>query len=133
MKKALVLLALVAALGLVICAGPVVAADPPDEISIYNEAVFGKMKKGPVAFHHAKHSGEYGAKCTDCHHSGDYDGTTNNWNEGDAVLKCSECHKKDKVGKVDKLQNAFHKNCKGCHKDLGKGPEKKCNECHAEK
>jgi len=37
-----------------------------------------------------------------------------------------------------KLQNAYHKNCKTCHKTLAKegkksGPFKKCNKCHEKK
>ena len=69
----------------------------------------------------------------------------NVWKEGDHVDKCSKCHpivwkkgKKKKKGEAMKLQNAYHKNCKNCHKALAKkekptGPFKKCNGCHEKK
>ena len=44
-----------------------------------------------------------------------------------------------KQEEVDKLQNAYHKNCKTCHKKLVKenksknAPYKKCTDCHQKK
>ena len=131
-KKLFLCLAVAVFLGMGLI-GTVAAVDSPDKVTIYNEDVFGKTKKGPVEFSHNKHNKDYGVACAECHHNDKYDGKTNNWKEGDAVQKCSECHKKNKEGKLDKLQNAFHKNCKNCHKEAKKGPYKKCAECHADK
>lgn len=129
-KKALVIAMLAAFLGLVCNAG-LLAADSPDEVTIYDNS-FTKHKKGPVKLSHKKHTTDYGVGCAECHHV--YEGSKNTWKEEDPVQKCSECHDaKKKQGETKKLMTAFHKNCKNCHKSVGKGPFKKCDECHGAK
>jgi len=137
MNKKFATLLLALFVGLVfVSVGVLTAADVPNEIMIQNEG-YKKDKKGPVKFSHKKHHEEYKLACTDCHHH--YEGGKNVWKEGDLVKKCSSCHNpKKKEGKVMKLQNAYHRNCKNCHKALGKagkktGPFKKCNQCHQKK
>jgi hypothetical protein len=128
--------------------GTLIAAEKQvftDEITIENQKVYKKDKKRPVPFSHKTHATPtkdkgYGVACADCHHV--YEGGKNVWT-GDAtkfdhVDKCIKCHdpkKNTKEGgvKVMKLQNAYHKNCKNCHKAEKKGPFKKCNECHVKK
>ncbi|WP_051184367.1 cytochrome c3 family protein [Desulfatiglans anilini] len=132
-KKFLSLLTVVFC-GLMLCAvGAITAADVAEEIVLQNE--YPADKQGPVKFSHKKHAEDYGATCDDCHHV-IQDGK-NVWKEGDAVQKCSECHPADPPDKEAlKLQNAFHKNCKDCHKeqnDDAKAPFKKCNGCHEKK
>jgi len=111
----------------------------PDKVKIENKG-YKKDKKGPVELDHKKHAVDYKIACADCHHK--YEKDKNVW-KGDAakfdhVDKCSKCHdlnentEQDGM-KVMKLQNAYHKNCKTCHKEKGKGPFKKCNDCHAKK
>lgn len=131
MGKKLTIVAVAAALlGLVFITGPAAAAEVPDEVSLHDPA-FGEHKKGPVKLHHKKHSEEYKLSCIECHH--EYQNGKNVWKEGDPVKKCSACHDVEKrEGKKDKLKNALHKNCKECHRKAGKGPFKKCNECHQE-
>ena len=110
--------------------GVLTAADVPDEIMIENKG-YKKDKKGPVKLTHKKHAVDYKVACNDCHHV--YKDGKNVWKEGEPVQKCSECHDpKKKQGNTMKLQNAYHKNCKNCHKDSGKAtaPHKKCNDCH---
>lgn len=114
----------------------------PDEVMLENKG-YEKDKKGPVKLTHKKHNVDYKIACVDCHHV--YEGGKNVWKEGDHVDKCSKCHpilwpkgKKKKKGEAMKLQNAYHKNCKTCHKTLAKegkptGPFKKCNKCHEKK
>lgn len=117
--------------------GALTATDAPDEISIQNEG-YAADKKGPVKLSHKAHVEKYGAKCNDCHHA--YKDGKNVWKEGDPVQKCSECHdpKADKEN-AKKLQTAYHKNCKDCHKEYieknpdSKAPYKKCNDCHEKK
>lgn len=109
--------------------GTLTAADIPDVITIENK--YKPDKKGPVNFAHKKHSVDYKVACNECHHV--YKAGKNVWKEGDPVPKCSSCHDpEEKEGNVEKLQNSFHKNCQGCHKELkGKeAPYKKCNDCH---
>jgi|SaaInl4_200m_RNA_FD_contig_121_30086_length_465_multi_16_in_0_out_0_1 hypothetical protein len=128
-----------------ISAGTLIAADKqvvPDTVTIENKG-YKKDKKRPVPLSHKAHSTDkkFGpVQCADCHHV--YKDGKNVW-KGDAksfdhVDKCSKCHdpkKNTKEGgvKVMKLQNAYHKNCKNCHKKEKKGPFKKCNQCHVKK
>ncbi len=137
MNKKLFTLFLVLVTGLIfVTVGVLTATDVPDCISIQNTG-YKADKKGPVKFSHKKHHDAYGLACTECHH--DYQNGKNVWKEGDPVKKCAQCHNpKKKQGKVMKLQNAYHKNCKNCHKKLAKagkktGPYKKCSGCHQKK
>jgi len=110
----------------------------PEKITLANKG-YKKDKKGPVTLTHKKHNVDYKIACAECHHV--YKDGKNIWNEGDHVDKCSTCHdfkKKNKKTKAMKLQNAYHKSCKTCHKALAKegkptGPFKKCTKCHAKK
>jgi len=115
---------------LFMAAGLLTAADTPDVVKIENQG-YKKDRKGAVTFTHKKHSEDYKIACTECHHV--YKDGKNLWKEGDPVKKCVECHDpKKKNGKVDKLMNAFHKDCKTCHKEVAaqgkKAPYKQCNE-----
>ena len=125
---------------LFLCVGALTAADKtdsPDEVTIQNKG-YKSDKKGPVKLTHKKHNEEYKVACNECHH--EYKDGKNVWKEGQPVKKCGECHNpKKKEGKTKKLQIAYHKNCKNCHKDLvkqkksDKAPFKKCNDCHEKK
>ena len=113
------------------------SADVPDELVIENEG-YTKDKKGPVKLTHKAHSVDHKVKCADCHH--EYKDGENVWKEGDPVKKCAECHDPEKKqDNAMKLQNAYHKNCKNCHKEIVKenpdseAPFKKCNGCHEKK
>jgi hypothetical protein len=113
------------------------ATDVPDDLMIQNEG-YKTNKKGPVPLSHKKHSVDYKIACTECHH--DYKDGKNVWQEGQPVEKCAACHDPQaKKGNAAKLQNAFHKNCKNCHKELvaadpnKKVPYKKCKDCHEKK
>ena len=134
MKKGLFTLFMIAVTALIFVAvGALTAADVPDEVTIENEG-YKKDKKGAVKLLHKKHNVDYKVACTECHH--DFKDGKNIWKEGNPVKKCSECHNPEKKeGKVMKLQNAYHKNCKDCHKALEgkKAPFKKCNDCHEKK
>jgi hypothetical protein len=117
--------------------GALIAADVPDEIVIENKG-YEKDKKGPTKLSHKKHHEVYKAACTDCHH--EFKDGKNVWKEGDPVQKCIACHDPlEKKGKVMKLQNAYHRNCKNCHKAYikdhpeSKAPYKKCTGCHEKK
>ncbi len=83
-----------------------------------------EAKKGVVTFKHREHQKR--TECGECHHGPDH----SVYKEGMKIQKCAECHKKDfKNKKLNKPMKAFHKNCKGCHKQMKKGPVK-CKECH---
>lgn len=98
----------------------------PQKLVIASED-YSKRRLGPVAFSHMKHNMEYGVTCAECHH----------WQDEDPAYQCSACHDPDqKQGKVLKLKNAFHADCKGCHKEVAEAgrypnaPYQKCNYCH---
>lgn len=43
---------------------------------------------------------------------------------------CTKCHKSNEGGKIDGFGKEWaHKECKGCHAEMKKGPVK-CAECH---
>ena len=74
-----------------------------------------KAKTGVVTFDHAKHQADT-PDCNVCHHT-------------DGFEKCDSCHAKKKDGNKPKYKDAMHTNCKGCHKEMKKGPTK-CKGCH---
>jgi hypothetical protein len=108
----------------------------PDEILINNQ-VYRPDRKGPVYFSHVEHAEGYVDACDSCHH--DYKDGKNVWQEGQPVQKCAACHDPQKRdGRVRKLNIAYHKNCKGCHRELaGEGgtqaPYRQCTDCHAKR
>lgn len=109
--------------------------------------------KGPVEFHHKKHSTDYKGACGDCHHD-DKGKPLTALKEGDDVKKCFDCHSKPglvpkeekkamKAMKADEKQKAelaylgeaFHLNCVECHKQYNKDNKTKaapttCTKCH---
>jgi hypothetical protein len=88
-------------------------------------------EKPPVRFSHLRHP-KPGIACETCHH--DYQEGRNLWREGQPVEKCQACHGLiPKAGVLD-AQEAFHRQCKGCHlakrkKRQPAGPIK-CEGCH---
>lgn len=91
-------------------------AAPPDKI------VFKAAKppsKGPVAYNHKEH-GEKVKNCATCHHA----------DKAGAEQKCGKCHGDKTEGKKISAKEAFHTQCKDCHKKENKGPFKKCEDCH---
>jgi hypothetical protein len=104
----------------------------PDVIAIEYK-IYAADKKGPVTFHHIKHNKDYKVSCVQCHHL--YKDGKNLWKEGDHVDKCVVCHDpEERKGKAIRLQNAFHQNCKDCHKEVNKegkkAPYTRCADCH---
>jgi uncharacterized paraquat-inducible protein A len=92
-------------------------AAPPDKMTIKEI----QKSKGAVAYNHKAHA-EKVKNCKTCHHM-------------DAAGKeqgCGKCHGAKTEGKKVALKEAFHTQCKDCHKKEGKGPQK-CDECHAKK
>ncbi len=114
MRKLAALVAV--AVAMVFFTGAVMAA-PPDKTVLKGET----KTKGPVAYNHKAHA-EKVKDCKTCHHK-------------DAAGKeqgCGTCHGAKTEGKKLSGKEAFHQQCKDCHKKEGKGPQK-CDECHAKK
>lgn len=78
---------------------------PPEKVTIKTI----QAKKPPVVYPHAQHL----------------------QNQKFKDLGCKYCHKKEEGGGEVNMTTAveFHKKCKTCHKEEGKGPTK-CTECH---
>lgn len=101
-----------------------VAGDAPKAKDVM---VFESAKK-MVTFNHAEHSEYAEGKCVTCHHKDEVGKETGCSAEG--------CHPEKTSGPDDKSvtrKNAFHKQCKNCHKEQDKGPYKKCSDCHVKK
>jgi hypothetical protein len=80
----------------------------------------GATKKA-VEFDHAKHQGMAGVTCKECHHK----------DEAGKEVGCEKCHAAADA-KV-KMQDAMHKNCKGCHetrKSASPNAPTMCPKCH---
>jgi hypothetical protein len=78
-----------------------------------------KDKKSAVSFDHKAHVGR-NIQCATCHHK------AKRWKEG-GLLRILPSE--GGAGTTPSFQDAFHKQCKDCHKKEGKGPTK-CAECH---
>jgi len=145
MKRGILTLVMIFIGALIFAAvGAMSAAELPTkapDVIIIDSKGYKKDTKGPVKFDHKKHSEEFinaennKIPCTECHH--DYKDGKNTWKEGDPVQLCTACHDPEKKqGNAEKLQLAFHKNCKECHQALIKAKLKKsseaptsCNKC----
>ncbi|HSB05320.1 MAG TPA: cytochrome c3 family protein [Thermodesulfobacteriota bacterium] len=108
----------------------------PDKITLDHSKEFGKKERSAVPFPHNLH-GEAGISCKDCHHV--YENGKNvldesNLEEGHLEVHCSTCH--PSKSRID-LQQAFHNQCMGCHKQFLKEKKKTgprfCGECHLRK
>lgn len=138
MKKAAIVLTMCLAFAAVALAGNIsLAKQKVADVIIINDPLFTKHKKPPVTFSHDKHHKDYKIDCAACHHI--YKDGKNVFKQGDPVQACSKCHTKakNKDPKNLGLYEAFHKNCKGCHKaEKKKGNKKaptKCSQCHVKK
>ncbi|MDP8222012.1 MAG: cytochrome c3 family protein [Candidatus Lernaella stagnicola] len=108
MKKTL---AILMALAFVMAiAGAVLAVDDVIKLA--------KDYKGGLDFTHKKHNDYAGGNCKTCHHTGEN-------------TACHTCHDAtgSKAGGIN-TKTAFHKQCKDCHKKMGKGPTG-CKDCHS--
>ncbi|MFZ2089923.1 MAG: cytochrome c3 family protein [Desulfobaccales bacterium] len=90
-----------------------------------------RPEKPQVRFSHKRHP-KARIACEQCHH--DYQKGRNVWREGQPVEKCQDCHKLlAKRGLID-IQEAFHRQCKGCHLAKRKARQKagpiQCEGCH---
>ena len=107
--------------------GVLTAADLPEEIIIKSEGYKSRWG-GAVPFSHQGHFEDYGLDCRECHHV--FEDGENVWQEGDPIGKCAECHNPLKrEGKAMRLPNAYHVNCKGCHKEM-RDEKDQCGLCH---
>lgn len=144
--KSLVLVISIVGIAALFFSGSIFAGDTISE-TLTLETKGCEMKKGPVHFAHKKHVEEYKAACGDCHHD-EKGKPLADLKAADKVQSCIECHKKPgekpkgkdapKLSEKEVLEynaEAFHKNCKDCHKEYNKKNNTKaapttCTKCH---
>ncbi|NOY67979.1 MAG: hypothetical protein GXP53_00590 [Deltaproteobacteria bacterium] len=79
-------------------------------------------KKG--LFDHEEHIEDFGLSCQDCHHM--YDEQSDGKPQA-----CSECHMDTGDKDMPGIEDACHKKCISCHKEMEAGPTTSdCNACH---
>lgn len=135
MKRTLLVITMAVMIALPLVLGSVfVFAEAPGalKLDIAAEAFKGgKKKKSAVDFDHAEHVTGYAIGCEACHHKADLASIQG----GATPQKCVSdgCHgPAEKVVEGKKMvdsEDAYHDNCKGCHKKEKKGPTK-CKDCH---
>jgi hypothetical protein len=161
MNKKHLFISVIAGIATLFIAAGIYAKAVPDVIPL-DDPAYKEHKKGIVQFEHKKHWDEYAKEypefykngCGECHHDKD-NKPLSDLKDGDDVQKCIECHKiaaeapkgkkaKKKLSKKEKIKDyqaeAFHENCKVCHKKFNKkykGQKKKapttCTKCHPKK
>ncbi len=108
----------------------------PDKIVLDHSKAFGNKGRSSVPFPHGRHI-ESGIACKDCHHV--YENGKNvldetKLEEGNQQIRCSACHR---ANSRPDLEEAFHEQCRGCHKQFLKEKKKTgprfCGECHRQK
>ena len=119
----------------------------PDDIVLDDQSVFASRSRPAVPFPHIQHI-DAEIECNSCHHR--FKGGENIVDEGELEedaegIKCSSCHKSepgfrfqpDLDASKRNLQQAYHRMCMGCHRQLKKEKKKAgsvtCGGCHPKK
>jgi hypothetical protein len=167
MNRKLLQISAVVGISILFFVAGIYAKTIPDVIKLEDPA-YKEHKEGIVEFSHGKHQKEYAKEypefykngCGECHHDKD-NKPLSDLKEGDDVQRCIECHKKlgevpknvkkewkkKKLSKDEKKKlkreyqaEAFHENCRVCHKKFNKkykGQKDKapttCKKCHPKK
>ena len=127
MKRTLIVFVMIAAFVMAAVAMAAVTSTPGGKVAdVIKFKPPWKARKHFRPFAHKLHNTKYGVKkCQTCHHT---------WKGKGQIQKCFVCHLKKAAdskakGGGNTAFKVFHKNCKGCHKKLKKGPTK-CKQCH---
>ena len=165
MNRKLIRISAVVGIAVLFLVAGIYAKTVPDVIRLEDPA-YKEHKKGVVEFSHGKHQKDYAGKypefykngCGECHHDENNKPLTE-LKEGENVQRCIECHKKlgevpkdlkkewkaKKISKDEKKKleleyhaEAFHENCRVCHKKFNKKYKPKkapttCTTCHPKK
>jgi len=119
----------------------------PDDILLDEQSIFGGRSRPAVDFPHMQHI-DAEIECSDCHHR--FKGGENVVDEGELEedaegIKCGACHKTEVGFKLSPdldptkrtLQQAYHRMCMSCHRQLKKENKKAgsvtCGGCHPKK
>jgi len=125
MKKKILLIAALTSAGLIL----LTSARSQEDMQFVGADAFFRPRRPPAVFRHDTHNESAGIEaCQECHHVYDDSGKPVE-DESSEDQRCSECHGVKRSGNKPALMNAFHSNCKGCHKQQKKGPLM-CGQCH---
>ena len=125
MKKKILLIVVVSSACLIL----VTSAHSQEDMQFVNADAFSKPRRPAAVFRHDAHNESAGIEaCQSCHHVYDDSGKPVE-DESSEDQRCSECHGVKRSGSKPALMNAFHANCKSCHKEKKKGPVI-CGHCH---
>jgi hypothetical protein len=120
----------------------------PDDISLDDSEVFTSRSRPAVEFPHLRHFDDAGIECSQCHHrfkDGENIVDDSELEEGAEGIKCSSCHKSEAGFRFKPdldptkrtLQQAYHRMCMSCHRQLRKEDKKAgsvmCAGCHPKK
>jgi c(7)-type cytochrome triheme protein len=120
----------------------------PDDISLDDNEVFTSRSRPAVEFPHLRHFDDASIECSECHHR--FKDGENIVDEGELEedaegIKCSSCHKgeagfrfKPDLDPTKRtLQQAYHRMCTSCHRQLKKENKTAgsvtCGGCHPKK
>ena len=125
MKRRTIPLALVALVAACFLALPALSQE---DMTTIPDQGFAKHTRLPAVFNHDAHNEKAGiTDCVVCHHGGK-DGVLDK-NASSEGTPCSECHTVRGGPGVTPLARAWHRQCMGCHRAVGKGPLA-CGDCH---
>ena len=116
----------------------------PEDIVLDEQTVFTDRSRPAVQFPHILHI-DAEIECSDCHHR--FKGGENAVDEAELEedaegIKCGACHKSEPGFRFEAdldptkrtLQQAYHRMCTGCHRQVSKEKKKSgpvtCGECH---
>ena len=165
MNRRLIQISAVVGIAVLFLVAGIYAKTVEDMIKLEDPA-YKKHKKGVVEFSHGKHQKDYPEAypdlykngCGECHHN-DKNEPLSDLEEGAEVKRCIDCHKipgevpkklkkewkEKKVSKAEQKKKkleyhaeAFHQNCRVCHKSFNKKYKPKkapttCTKCHPKK
>ncbi len=105
------------------------SANSQEEMVLVDNDAFETPRRPPAVFRHDEHN-ELAQieECNVCHHVYDETGQPVE-DESSEDQRCSDCHDVEASSEQPALMQAFHTNCKGCHKDRNDGPTM-CGQCH---
>ena len=101
-----------------------------EEVERLDNSAFEMPRRPGAVFSHDDHNEMAGLEedCAVCHHV--YEDGTLVDDESSEDSPCSECHAVQAgPDNAVSLSNAYHRRCKDCHFETGKGPVL-CGECH---
>jgi len=100
-----------------------------EDMIVVNTDAFKNPQRPPAIFRHDEHNETAEIEeCNECHHVYDDNGNLLD-DESSEDQRCADCHNLETSGRKPALMKAFHKNCKGCHKEKKQGPIM-CGQCH---